>query len=434
MLLTRVLLLLPTLCLFVEPGWCADQTRLGEGNGTAIAIASKSPMVKSAVALLQIQARMIRDPDAREATLDAIANPDTCIAHRAGLDPAAKTAIIHQLIDAGLLDESEGHDFPGGLVAGVFPPVRDDGSKCPHLPQRFDSAPGSSFGSHHSYPGGLAMHEAFNETTDVSIADDYRRFYGHVDPNGMATIDLQRPKRVSDIAIDEDLIIAPPMWHDWAKTIVFQWNADGTEFQELHIGGNGKTDDYGGAGNSKTGAHHILGLAEAMARAMPPQFVITEACAHGAPVLGAEFKVVNWIRAAAIIARVDPVARNYLRLDAAKKLRLAALRRTGDIDADDAAPDLLAEYAIHNLSDANFTIALPAITSVDSALRSLAPKYGYSADDVATFNNSFRNPVMSALTAERLFFVLTNAGLPGLERELNALIRAGVVRIGPRAQ
>src|SRR5580658_4829558 len=132
MLLTRVLLLLPTLCLLTEPGWCADQTRLGEGNGTAIAIASKSPMVKSAVALLQIQARMIRDPHAREATLDAIANPDTCIAHRAVLDAAAKAAIVHQLLDAGLLDESEGHDFPGGLVAGVFPPVRDDGTNCPH--------------------------------------------------------------------------------------------------------------------------------------------------------------------------------------------------------------------------------------------------------------------------------------------------------------
>jgi hypothetical protein len=115
------------------------------------------------------------------------------------------------------------------------------------------------------------------------------------------------------------------MWHDWAKTIVFQWNVDGTEFQELAFGGNGKTDDYGAVGNSKTGAHHILGLAEAMARAMPPRFVIAEACAHSAPVLGAEYKAVNWIRAAAIIARVDPVDRGYLRIDADKKLRLAEL-------------------------------------------------------------------------------------------------------------
>ncbi|HVN27869.1 MAG TPA: hypothetical protein VMT64_05250 [Candidatus Binataceae bacterium] len=408
-------------------GWCADQTRLGEGNATAIAIASKSPMVKSAFELLKTEARKIRNAHARAATLDAIANPDTCIAHRAGLDAAGKASIVHQLVDAGLLDESEDRDFPGGLVAGVFPPVRDDGSKCPHLPQRFESAPGSSFGSHHSYPGGLAMHEAFNETTGVSIADDYRRFYGHHDANGIPSI---APASVgaSDVAIDEDLIIAPPMWHDWAKTIVFQWNADGTEFQELPIGGNGRTDDNKGGGNSKTGAHHIIGLAEAMARAMPPQFVITEACAHAAPVMGAEYKVVNWIRAAATIARVDPVARGYLRLDATKHLRLAALRHTGDINAEDSAPDLLAEHAIHNLSDANFTIAMPAIASVNSSLRAIAPKFGYSADDVATFNNSFRNPVMSAMSAERLFLIITNDGLPGLEREVNALVHAGLVQ------
>ena len=405
----KVLLLLVLVAILVPRlGWCADQTRIGEGNATAIAIASKSPMVKSAFALLQGQARKIRDAHAREATLDAIANPDTCIAHRAGLDAAAKLAVVHQLVDAGLLDEAEDHDFPGGLVAGVFPPVRDDGSKCPHLPQRFDSAPGSSFGSHHSYPGGLAIHEAFNQTTGMSLAHDYHEFY-------------------RGVAINDDLIIVPPMWHDWAKTFVYQWNADGTEFQELPIGGNGKTDDYGAHGNSKTGGHHILGLAEAMARAMPPEFVIAQACAHGAPVLGAEYKVVNWIRAAAIVARLDPVARGYLRLDTSKHLRLAAVRHTGDIGGEEKSADMIPEDAIHNLSDANFTIAQPSITSVNSALRVIAPKFGYDPNDSGSFNNSFRNPVMSALTAERLFFILTNEGMLGLEREVRALVQSGLL-------
>jgi hypothetical protein len=403
-LIFAAILLISTRCMG------ADQTQIGAGNATAIATAGKSQMVATAFAMLKSRAAKVHNPHAREATLDAISNPDTCVAHRAGLDAAAKDAIVKQLLDARLLDASDGASFPGGLAAGVFPPLRDDGTKCPHLPQHFDSAPGSSFGSHHSYPGGLAIHEAFNQTTGMSLAKDYRDFYGNV-------------------PIDEDLIIIAPMWHDWAKTFVFQWNADGTEFQELPIGGNGKTDKYGSAGNSKTGGHHILGLAEAMARAMPPEFVIAEACAHGAPVLGAEYKVVNWIRAAAIIARVDPVARGYLRLDASKKLRLAAVRHTGDIAADDAA-DMIAEDAIHNLSDANFTIALPAITEVNAALRALAPKFGYSADDLATFNNSFRNPVMSAITAERLFFILTNEGTPGVEREVRKLVASGIVHTG----
>jgi hypothetical protein len=52
---------------------------------------------------------------------------------------------------------------------------------------------------------------------------------------------LLAPKRRSAIPIDDDIIIAAPVWHDWAKTMVFQWNEDGTEFTALDIGGNGKT-------------------------------------------------------------------------------------------------------------------------------------------------------------------------------------------------
>jgi len=408
-------------------GWCADQPQPGAGNATAVAIASKSPMVNSAFAFLNAQAGKIGDAHAHAATLDAIANRDTCIAHRAGLDGNAKAAIVRQLLAAGLLDNADGGNFPGGLLAGVFPPVPDDGSKCPHLPQPFDAAPGSSFGSHHSYPGGLAVHEAFNETTAISLARDYRIFYGHRDKPGLPTVDAAFDAKHSDISIDEDVIIAAPIWHDWAKTIVYQWNLDGTEFQELPIGGNGATDDNGAAGNSKTGAHHILGLAEAMARAMPPRFVIAEACAHSAPVLGAEYKVVNWLRAAAIIARVDLVARGYLRIDADKKLRLAEMRGNSRVADDPKQASMMVEDTIHNLSDANFNLALPAIAKVNSGLRALAPKFGYSPNDAATYNNSFRNPVMSYLTAERLFIVMTNDGMPGLEREVRKLVGAGLL-------
>jgi hypothetical protein len=109
------------------------------------------------------------------------------------------------------------------------------------------------------------------------------------------------PKRRSAIPIDDDIIIAAPVGHDWAKTMVFQWNEDGTEFTELDTGGNGKTDNYGVRGTSKTGGHHIIGVAETMARKLPPAFVVTQASAHGSPTSGNEFQVVNWIRAASIL-------------------------------------------------------------------------------------------------------------------------------------
>jgi hypothetical protein len=36
---------------------------------------------------------------------------------------------------------------------------------------------------------------------------------------------------------------------------------------------------------------------------------------------------VNWLRAAAIIAQIDPVAKGYLRLDSQNRLRLPAVRQ-----------------------------------------------------------------------------------------------------------
>jgi hypothetical protein len=62
-----------------------------------------------------------------------------------------------------------------------------------------------------------------------------------------------------------------------------------------------------------------------MARGLSPKFVITQASAHSNPTSGNEDKVVNWLRAAAIIAGIDPVAKGYLRVDGASHLRLPAV-------------------------------------------------------------------------------------------------------------
>lgn len=313
----------------------ANQAELGTGNQVAITIAEKSPMVRSAFDFLTSRTRAIHDPSIRLATLDAITNPQTCIAHRVGLTAQQRAAIVQQVAAQGLLNPPDGEKIPGGLISGVFPSVLDDGGPCPHPPQRFTSAPGSSFGSHHSYPGGLAIHEAFNELTGREIAADYRAAYGHRDRSGLPIMHPDASRltgTASDIELDEDVIIAAPIWHDWAKVIVYQWNADGTEFKELPLGGNGRTDNYGAPGDSRTGGHHILGLAETMARHLPPELIIAQASAHSAPTLGNEYKLVNWIRAGAIIARVDPIAAGYLRTDKAGRLRLPKFRGSRSLE------------------------------------------------------------------------------------------------------
>ena len=158
------------------------------------------------------------------------------------------------------------------------------------------------------------VHEVFNSVSSMNFANGYRRVYG-TNLGGLpvtASQDVALEEPSSDIFISQDLMVAAPIWHDWAKSMIFQWTAGGTEFVEMSFGGNGKTDSWGQAGDSRTGAHHIITIAEMMKRGLQPELVITDASAHSSPTSGNEYKVVNWLRAAAILAQIDPVEFGYL--------------------------------------------------------------------------------------------------------------------------
>ena len=112
---------------------------------------------------------------------------------------------------------------------------------------------------------------------------------------------------------------------------------------------------------------------------MPPAFLIAHASAHGAPNAGNEFSVVNWLRAAGIITGIDPVERGYLVKDALGRLRLAPVRQLGSMNVLASLPNqsnLLYEYVLQNLSDADFTYTGPAVVQSELFLRTLAPKFG----------------------------------------------------------
>ena len=410
----------------------ADQTAIGPWNDAATKLASSSVLATSSLAFIKDEVAQIKNPAIRAATEDAVFNADTCIRGRVGLDAAKKQAIVDKLIAEGLIDETEAGRIPGGLMAGVFPGVRDDGTTCPKLPMPYIASPGSVFGGHHSEPGGLAMHVAVNLTSAMNLADTYRKVYGTLDANGMPVLRSgagQTPD--ADLVIDQDLVIGTPVWHDWAKTIVFQWNADGSEYIEMNFGGNGKTDAWGAPGNTKTSAHHMIGIAESMARGMPAPFVITQASAHGAPNAGNEFSVVNWLRAAAIMAGQDPIERGYLMKDATGRLRLAAVRQLGSVNIQASSPmqsNLLYEYVLQNLSDADYTFTGPAVAQSEIFLRTVAPKFGYDPADALRYNTEYRNVVLSHLSAERVQILYANGGIGRVEQEVAKLKTAGALR------
>ena len=134
--------------------------------------------------------------------------------------------------------------------------------------------------------------------------------------------------------------------------------------------------------------------------------------------------MVNWLRTAAIIAQVDPVQKGYLTTDKHGRFRLPPVRNLGSVDllnADPSQTNLLAEYTIHNRSDADITFSIPSIKTVQILLRQLAPDFGFDPEDTARYNNGFRNPVLSFLTAERLMVIYAEKGLEGVRSELRSL-------------
>ena len=409
----------------------ADQTDTGPWNANAAMVAGSSALVTSALGFIRAQAATIKDPALRRETEDAVFNADTCVRSRANISSVKKQQIVDTLVSEGLIDPAEGAKIPGGLVAGVFPGLRDEGTSCPKLPLAYGAAPGSVFGGHHSEPGGLPIHVAVNLTSALHLADTYRTIYGTLDARGLPVMRGGPGQSAdADLFIDQDIVVAAPIWHDWAKTIVFQWNADGSEYAELNFGGNGKTDAWGEAGNSKTGGHHMIGVAEAMARGLPPAYLIAQASAHGAPTSGNEYSVVNWLRTAAIMDGIDPVERGYLMRDKAGHLRLPALRGEASLDVLASLPkqsNLLYEYVLHNLSDADYTYTGPAVAQSELFLRTVAPTFGYDPADATRYNTGYRNRVLSHLSAERIFILFANGGIGRVETEVAKLRTAGLL-------
>jgi hypothetical protein len=168
-----------------------------------------------------------------------------------------------------------------------------------------------------------------------------------------------------------------------------------------------------------------------MSRGLPPAFIIAQASAHAAPNIGSEQNAVNWIRAAAILASLDPIQRGYLMKDATGRLRLAPLRKLGSIDIQASQPDqpnMLYEYALHNLSDADFTFTGTASAESDILLRALAPKFGYDAARSTEFNTGFRNRVLAHLSGERLLILYGNGGIERVQEEITKLKNNGLIK------
>lgn len=140
------------------PAWAQDAARIARAS--AVVHGAKAESIR--------YAGEINNPLIRKQTLDALQR-GTCIAHRAGLTAEKKAAILEALQNAGYVERS------ASAMIGVFPPVVDDGL----------SEAAAAF-------RGRAGKQLSAAITRIRAGWPYTRGS-----------------------------IAPPIWHDWAKTIVF---------------------------------------------------------------------------------------------------------------------------------------------------------------------------------------------------------------------
>lgn len=332
---------------------------LAKGNAQASAIARRSRLIMRTVEQVRALAAGLPDPVVRDRTLALLDNPAPTYQLRAS-SPSEREAVRRELLAEGLIPDSTTLD-------GIYPPVAD----AQQAPQPFWSAPGSGFGAHHAYPGGLAVHELGFARFTARHRETYDEVYG-VD------------------SIDGALLTGVSLWHDIHKVTVFQWQADGSELTEQPIAG--------------TGAHHILGGAEAIVRGMSPEWVTAQLCAHDAPTLvqvrpdeTGRRRVVDYLRAAAILARVDPVSYGILR------------RTNGDGFALAQEPPQIEGY-IANLADGDYLFTNDALPVVVATLTTIATEYGIDPIRETARFNLFRNLVLSQVSEVRLYALLQQHG------------------------
>ncbi|MDR2390995.1 MAG: HD domain-containing protein [Planctomycetota bacterium] len=301
-------------------------------------MAARSSMVQSAWQYLQEETGKIATPALRELVSGIYADSTPLLA---GIGAGGRQQAWEQLGKAGYTTQS---------LAGFLPPV----------PQNMNvaypciSAPGSGYGSHHAYPGGLITHVAANVKITAAIVDAYERIYGY--------------------KVNRDIAMAAQLLHDLHKPYVFQWRADASSRTEQPLAG--------------TGEHHVLSLAELLARKAPAELVVAQACAHTHPGNDAdEAQVVGWLKAAAMIAGTDPV--RYGLLGASGKTLPLPRRQEG---------------FICHLGDHDFVLSVPAVQWTLPVLKRIAVEdYGISDADLAGKPfNSLRNMMYSQLSAMRL--------------------------------
>lgn len=322
----------------------------------------QSAIVKNAYNYILSSIEKINNLTLRKQTLDLIQNTRPTFM-QLYTSSTSITGVYNELANKGLVDTS--NISPEKL----FPALKNNAN-----PQEFISAPGSGYASHHAYPGGLPTHVAANLSITEGIINTYKLIFGYT--------------------LDTDIVYSAQALHDLAKPWVFQWNDDGTCFTEYTIAG--------------TGAHHILSLTEAIYRHLPAEEIVAQACAHNHSGSDKDERdVVNWLKAASVIAQINPV--QYGLLDkSGEKIPI---------------PQHQEAYVVH-LGDHDWVLSGAAAKNTVLYLQEIAKEdYNFSDKDLhgALFNH-FRNYIGAQVSFMFLHNLMAQNGLEDVRNLVHQII------------
>ncbi len=326
-------------------------------------MAQRSALVRQNYDYLIRKACGIRDEALRRSVLGVLQNPAPTFLSR--YDDYRKEEVLAAFQQKGLLAAT--------VTADQLFPACPDPRKAP---QPFWSAPGSDYPRHHCYPGGLALHTAFNVKATLYLCRTYQEVYGH--------------------ELDADTAVAAQILHDSSKAWILQWQEDGSSLPQLTL--------------AAAGLHHIAGLAESVYRGLPPDVILTQACTHNYPGAKAnEQEIAGWLKLACRLAGQDPVAAGLL-APCGQMLRLPHKQ----------------ELFVAHLGDHGWILGMPAVQKVIDAMHDLALQdYGMTVNDLGARKfNAFRNYLFSQAGCLNLHQILTVHGRHALKETVRTLILA----------
>lgn len=259
-------------------------------------------------------------------------------------------------------------------------------------PQSYLTAPSSHNDFYNAHPGGLALTVVYNIRIADAYTANYRQMYG--------------------LPINRDLQVASLCVHEYPKVWLYQWQDDGSWLEEPRT----VYDDT-------WHAHCIYVTAELMHRRFDSRIVMAMAAAHQLSMLDASMEgrrvVCNWvgldrvahfIRAAAIMAQIDPV--DYGLLD----------RKNGKLVL---APQPAEQWVTH-LADMNWPYIMGAAHLYTLRLLTQVAKndFGLSDRDLEGRPfNQLKNYVWSQIGQIPLYEILTREGFDAARSTVTRLVR-----------